>query len=106
MCNTVWTIIVLMFMTALSYGFSWALRANPQDSQYQAVLVICGLGLLLQVAVSAWVIITINRMLRTQMLALGLMEALSVRSGFKVAIDKIQAQAATTNIRKDDLENK
>ena len=72
------------------------------SSEHEVVLLIALTGLMLQAALSVWVIVTINRLLRTQTVALGLMQALAARSGFKETIDKVQAQIATSHFRKDD----
>lgn len=70
--------------------------------QYQTVLTIAAFSFVLQMIVSVWVVVTINRLLRTQTLALGLMQALAARSGFRESVEKIQAKMPTTKIRKED----
>lgn len=72
-------------------------------NEHQGILFIAVGGLLLQLMVGVWVVVTINRLLRTQAVALGVMSALAARSGFKAQIDKVQAAIPTTKIRKEDL---
>lgn len=80
------------------------LRAGEKmQDGYEAVLILLTIGVLIQLVVGAWVVVTINRLLRTQTLSLGVMQALAARSQFAAALDKVQAAMPTAKVRKDDV---